>query len=504
MKFFWSFILVACFTCSAFSQSTDWTKVHDLTVQGIDQLYNLEMEKSEQTFDQVIRIAPTDPRGYFFKGMIFFWTYTLNKDEKAFGRFFELSENVIDICEKELDKNDKDATATFYLGGIYGYRGLAYHRNGSLMKAAGDGRKGYFHLQDAARLKPDLYDAQMGFGLFSYLIGKLPKSSRWLLNVLGFDGDVEGGLAALKVAAQKGTYTRTEATFYLSQFLNVENRPDEARTYLKQLIDKYPDNALFLVTFAQWELRQERVDTAITAAQKAISINNQKKIQIGDEFAHGVLANCYFVKNDFDNAIVQAELYLQKASDREIVTNALFYRLGVSYEILGNREKALAAYKKIKKVSVDNQWNYQFYRRGLERLKRPLTEIDQLLIKADNAASLNLSEKAMQTYNEVLAKKPDVDQQALALYGRVQTYFKQQQYGEAVDAAKLLIALHPPKETWLVPHGYFQMGIAYAKLGQTAEARRAFEAIGNYSDYDFESRLEPRVKQEMKKLTAVN
>ncbi|MEO8168288.1 MAG: tetratricopeptide repeat protein, partial [bacterium] len=376
MKFICALVLVLCFATPAFPQSIDWVKVHDLTIQGIDQLYNLEMEKSEQTFDQVITMAPGDPRGYFFKGMNYFWTYTLNKDEKAFNRFFDLSENVIDICERQLDKDGSNATATFYLGGIYGYRGLAYHRSGSMMKAAGDGRKGYFYLKDAARLKPDLYDAQMGFGLFSYLIGKLPKSSRWLLNVLGFEGNIEGGLAALKVAAQKGTYTHTEATFYLSQFLNVENRPDEAREYLKQLIDKYPDNTLFLVTFAQWELRQDRVEEAIAAAQKAISINNQKKVRIGDEFAHGVLANCYFVKNDFTNAVAQAESYLQKVVDKDIITNALFYRLGVSYEILGNREKALTAYKRIKKVNSDNAWNYQFYRRGLERMQRPLSEID--------------------------------------------------------------------------------------------------------------------------------
>lgn len=495
---------MVCFTCTAFSQSIDWTKVHDLTIQGIDQLYNLEMERAERTFDQVISLAPKDPRGYFFKGMIYFWTYSLNKDEKAYNRFFDLSENVIDICERELDNDEQNATATFYLGGIYGYRGLAFHRNGSLLKAAGDGRKGYFYLKDAARLKPDLYDAQMGFGLFSYLIGKLPKSSRWLLNVLGFDGDIEGGLTALKVAAQKGTYTRTEATFYLSQFLNMENRHEEARTFLKQLIDKYPDNALFLVTFAQWELRQDRIDAAITAAQKAISINSQKKIQIGDEFAHGVLANCYFVNNEFKNAVEQGELYLQKVADKEIVSNSLYYRLGVSYEILGDREKALVTYKKMKKVNSDNPWNYQFYQRGLERIQRPLSEVDQLLIKADNEASLNMYEKATQLYGEVLAKKPDDDKQAFALYGLVQVYFEKQQYREAVDAAKQLVVLHPKKETWLVPHGYYQLGLAYVKLGQTSEARRAFESVENYSEYDYETRLESRVEQEMQKLNAVN
>ncbi len=504
VNIFCIFAALTWFASSAFSQSVDWKNIHDLTVRGIDQLYNLEMEPAERTFDEVISLAPKDPRGYFFKGMIYFWTYSLNKDEKAFNHFFELSESVIDICEHELEKDEHDATATFYLGGIYGYRGLAYHRNGSLMKAAVDGRKGYFYLKDAASLKSDLYDAQMGFGLFSYLIGKLPKSSRWLLNILGFEGDKEGGLAALKVAAEKGTYTRSEAAFFLSQFLNVESRPVEARTYLKQLLHKYPGNTLFLVTFAQWELRQDRVDTAIAAAQKAISINSRTQIRIGDEFAHGVLANCYFVKNEFKSAVEHGELYLQMAADKEIISNSFFYRLGVSYEFLGDREKALVTYKRMKKVSSDNQWNYQFYRRGLARIQKPLSEADQLLIKADNEASLNMYEKAEPLYREVLADKSGDDQRALALYGLAQLYSKKQQYGEAVDAAKQLIVLHPREETWLVPHGYYQLGLAYVKLGQTSDARKAFEAVEHYSEYDYETRLKSRVEQEIEKLNAVN
>ena len=201
--------------------TTDWAKVHDQTVRGIDQLYNLEMDKAEATFSEVIRMAPEDPRGHFFMSMIHFWVFTLNKDEKAFESFFELTDKVIAICDKLLDRDENDVVATFFLGGAYGYRGIAYQRNGSVLKAAWDGRKGYSYLKDAVTLKPDLYDAQMGFGLFSYLVGKVPKSYRWLLNIIGFNGDVEGGLASLKMAADSGTYTRTEARFFLAQFLNV-------------------------------------------------------------------------------------------------------------------------------------------------------------------------------------------------------------------------------------------------------------------------------------------
>ena len=481
------------------TQAVDWTRVHELTIRGIDELYNLQMDLASKTFDEVIRLAPEDPRGHFFKSMIHFWVFTINREQSEFDKFFGLTDRVIEICDELLDRDENDVYATFFLGGAYGYRGIAYQRNGSLLKAAWDGRKGYSYLKDAIELKPDLHDAQMGFGLFSYLVGKVPKSYRWLLNILGFSGDIPGGLKALKQAADQGTYTRTEAKFFLAQFLNLEDRKDEARSYMHELIARYPDNALFLVTFAQWEYRDERIKSAVGAAEKAVAINERRKLQFGDEFAFSVLGNCYYVKNDFSSAAKYFEQYLEAIDNKDNVTNNVYVRLGTCYEALGNRAKAIATYKQAR-LMEESQWQNRHFQTAHVRLRVPLSELDLMLLKADNTASLKEHETAIRMYRDILKRNPDADRKAAAMYGIAEAQYDLELYSQAIHMTQELVQIRPNNETWIIPNGYYRMGLAYVKLGKREDARRAFEAIGRYDNYENQSRLESRVEQELAKL----
>ena len=505
-RLYW-FLAIVCIGLSSLraSDNVDWTRVHVLTVRGIDEIYSLEMEKADRTFDEVIQMAPNDPRGYFFKGMIHFWIYNFNKDEGEFKKFFDLSDRVIEKCERLLGQNKNDAVAKFYLGGIYGYRGLAYQRDGSLLKAAWDGRKGYSLLKEAAA-DTNLIDAQMGFGLFTYLVGKVPKSFRWLLNIFGFSGDLEGGLNALKLAADRGVYTQSEASFFLSTFLNVERRYDEAYIYLDRLLKKHPENTLFLILYAQWEFRQERMEATLQAVKKAIEINERKKVKYGGEFAYSVLAHYTFLQGDFENARINYETYLKNVENPKAVPNLVYYRLGICYELKGERGPATWAYGQMQKgeLGKGNPWDAFYYRRGQERLKRPMDEIDEKLIKAENEYSMKQYKKARTIYESIAEKNPiDNDRLALALYGLIQIAQDEEMHNEGEMYGRKLLALKLDQEKWLLPHTHFRLGQIYAKRGLTAEARREFEAVARYKNYDFEQRLKGRVEEQLEKLKDV-
>jgi tetratricopeptide (TPR) repeat protein len=494
-------ILLPC-SLPAIAKPVDWGEVHAVTLRGIDRLYNMKIDEAAATFDSVRRMAPGDPRGYFFGSMVHFWLYTLTRDEKEYRTFLEKSDDVITVCENLLDANDKDAVSLFYLGGMYGYRGLAHQAHNSIFKAVTEGRKGYFSLKEAVKLKPDLYDAQMGFGLFSYLVAKVPKSLSWILSVVGFSGDAEGGLAMVRNAAEHGVYTRTEARFYLSQFLFSEQKSGQALPILDTLMAEYPDNQLFVVTYATWQSRLGNTEVALRSAQKAVEINRRSRIHYGEEFVYSTLGAIYYAMNDFVSARANLEEYIRRVASEDYITNWTYYRLAVAQEMCGDRGAALGTYRRLKSVNDRDRANESYlYRIALRRLRDPITPPEALLIRGGNDLGRKAYDSAETLYMQVLQPGGmDADIRGRALIGLQQVYIAREDYHSALRAGEELTALKPEKETWLIPQGLLHLGETFEKLGRVKDARAAYEKVLQYDDYDFQKSLEEKARKEIGRL----
>jgi len=497
-------VLLLLYSSPAFAQTVDWGEVHAATMRGIDRLYNMKIDEAAATFDSVRRMAPGDPRGYFFGSMVHFWIYTLTRDDREYRTFLEKSNDVITVCENLLDANENDAVSMFYLGGMYGYRGLAHQAHNSIFKAVTEGRKGYLSLKEAVKLKPDLYDAQMGFGLFNYLVAKVPRSLSWILSIVGFTGDAEGGLAMVRNAAEHGVYTRTEARFYLSQFLFSEQKSEQALPILDTLIAEYPDNPLFVVTYATWQSRLGNTEVALRAAQKAVEINRRSRIHYGEEFVYSTLGAIYYAMNDFVSARANLEEYVRRVSSEDYITNWTYYRLGVSQEMSGDRGAALETYRRTKSVNDRDRANESYlYRTALRRLREPISPSEALLIRAGNDLGRRAYDSAETLYSQVIqGGSTEADIRGRALLGLQQVYIGREDFASALRAGEELTALKPEKETWIIPQGLIHLGATLEKLGRRNEAIAAYEKALEYDDYDFQKSLEEKARKEINRLKA--
>jgi Tfp pilus assembly protein PilF len=66
------------------------------------------------------------------------------------------------------------------------------------------------------------------------------------------DGNMALGLQQMDVASKRAVFTRIETSYYLANiFLKHENQPGRALPYLKFLTEKYPNNPLFWMRYAE-------------------------------------------------------------------------------------------------------------------------------------------------------------------------------------------------------------------------------------------------------------
>ncbi|HMK39841.1 MAG TPA: tetratricopeptide repeat protein, partial [Bacteroidota bacterium] len=331
---------------------------------------------------------------------------------------------------------------------------------------------------------------------------KVPKSLSWILSLVGFTGDAEGGMAMVRNAAERGVYTKTEARFYLSQFLFAEQKSDEALALIDSLIARYPDNALFVVTYASWQSRLGNPQVALRAAQNAIEINRRSRVHYGEEFVYSTLGAIYYSLNDFPTARSNLEKYIKMVVSEDYITNWNFYRLAVAQEMSGDRTAALETYRRMKSVDDRDRANETYmYRIALRRMKEPISPEEALLIRGGNALGRKAYDSAGTMYRQVLDAGPsDADTRGRALLGLQQTCMGKEDYRGALAAGEELTALKPGNEKWVIPQGLLQLGATLEKLGRAGDARAAYERILQYDDYDFQKPLEEKARKEINRL----
>jgi tetratricopeptide (TPR) repeat protein len=279
--------LLLCLATLSVQAATDWKLVHERTVQAMDHLYNLEFRDAERLCNEVIKMAPGDPRGHFFKAMTYYYRMSFRggaTNDSAFWAFAWHADRVRTVCERLLEKNEHDGKAMFYLGGAVGYKGLAYVNRGESHKAIWDGKKGYDLLEQAVEEDPTNYDAKMGLGLFRHLISKAPDALKPVISLAGLTGDRYGGLKMIEEAAAKGTYARQEARRWLGELYLDEDLPQRAVIHLAALKDAYKKNWYFWYRYADVTAFQVRKINEAEAAYRYLATIETSKEDL--ETAH--------------------------------------------------------------------------------------------------------------------------------------------------------------------------------------------------------------------------
>jgi tetratricopeptide (TPR) repeat protein len=498
------FTIVECSLLQAQSQTSpsaprqitqvEWEQVHTLTVAAMNELYNLRFSEGEQRCNEVIKLAPRDPRGHFFRAVVYYYRNFVYREKSDYERFLSLSARAIQVCEAILKDNPKDSKAMFYMGGLEGYRGLLYANNQELSKAVWEAKKGYDRLKEALEADPNNVDAQMGLGLFSYMISLAPQFLQPALKLAGLKGDRIGGLKMLENVAAKGVYARYEAMFWLSNFYrgDYEQQYERAAYHLDNLMKQFPANDFYQNSYGTLLLNNLRkADKAITQFQsvvaKAQSGTQVNAIALGVTYLR--LGTAFMYKNKF----LEAEQWLQKClahnADTAQIRDANA-SLGLCKELQGLRSAAVPYYQKSLGSST-----------SAERIKKPLTPHEIMLTKqaflfnaGEYDASAALGEQVISSQNVAASVR------AQAQYWQGRAAFEKGDFTKAEERLFAASTVTIADESWFAPQVQYRLGLAQVKLGKKAEAKGHFEQALTHNNYRNEDFVKKLIQKELARL----
>ncbi|MEG8946150.1 tetratricopeptide repeat protein [Rosettibacter firmus] len=342
-----------------FGQNYDWARHDSLIKACINQIYGIEFDKAEKTIDIVIKEYPTHPSGKFFKAMITWWRILLDlEDESLDKKFYAQLQEVIDMCDKILEKNNKNIDAIFFKGGAIGFRGRLLGIRENWIKSALDGKEGLELVYKAYKADPKNIDVQLGFGIYHYYAEVIPQRYPAVKPFMVFfpQGDKKKGLRELENVAWNGRYARIEARYFLMTLnFMFENNMQEARKWGRLLLKDFPNNPNFQKYYGLTYVKENDYRTAAK-----IFRDIYKKCEKGlpgynlryKREASYYLGMDYKIRDKVDSAAYYFEIceklsrQLDKKTESGYLINTVLY-LAMLYDQMGQREKAIKYYNEV-------------------------------------------------------------------------------------------------------------------------------------------------------------
>ena len=170
----------------------------------------------------------------------------LDPDAKAKAFFSERVDRADRLAESTLEKSNADARALFVETLTHGLRAdYVALIDGRGLKALSYTKSGRVYADRLLAADPQAFDAYLGPGLENYLLSLKPIGLRVLLRLTGSQVDRETGLEKLRKTASQGYYLEPFAKLLLGVAALRDNNREQARSILKGLRDRFPDNELY-------------------------------------------------------------------------------------------------------------------------------------------------------------------------------------------------------------------------------------------------------------------
>ncbi|MEO0096909.1 MAG: hypothetical protein ABIK78_02305 [candidate division WOR-3 bacterium] len=202
--------------------------------EGLNYAYNLDFKKAESCFYYVSKLDSNDPSGYFFQSALL--------QAIMLDSFYDRYRNIYYEKIKRTVKIAKKNPSDFYLGCAYLYWALFEGWRKNYWQSYFLGMEIPKYLNRALEKDRNLFDCYLGLGLYEYFKAR---ANKYIFSLKLF-GDREKALRFMKLASDSSKILKITAQYAYAWILTEEKRFNEAESILKELLEHYPNNKIFL------------------------------------------------------------------------------------------------------------------------------------------------------------------------------------------------------------------------------------------------------------------
>ncbi|MDP4116547.1 MAG: DUF3808 domain-containing protein [Bacteroidota bacterium] len=459
----------------------------DEIISGLDLIYNFKWTEGNRIFEKIIREQPDEPVGYHFKSVSYLWHYLSNKDLNTYNIFLAYSDSALEKAIKKVDKQETEEN--FYLlGACYNYRSVVFAFKGNYLDAAYASKKAETYLSKVISLNKTNYDAYFGLGLYNFAISQIPSGFSWVLKIAGINGSKKTGYEYLKLASEKGTFSKAEAIYFYSQILmNDDFDYSTSANYLSKLIKQYPDNIIFRYAQSVLLIKQKNPKAAkdLLLSIYNTPLDNFKKTVSYTKF---LLGDVYFKLNMFDSATVYYSAFLSDLVDADY-SGIAAYRCGISYEMLNNRTEAVRYFKLTKNGNRDLEDDAYAFRKGSSFLNNPISAEEKKKIYAENLLECGDLNGAENIFNSLLKMEISPAQKAEIYFYLSEIKWNKKSTDESINLALQVKDLNSGKEEWIKPFALYNAARGYKSKNDFFKVKDIVDEVESYSGYDYEQTL---------------
>ena len=359
-------------------------QLESLRRSGIEALYNLDYDKAQKDFKEIVTLNPGHPAGpqllaariwiktlyesrrlqsSLYSSESFYSSGDDKVDPKVIAEFRSLTREAKRLAEVRLKKNPKDVEALYWLGSTEGLKAsfeeAVERRHFAALK---DGNDSVDHHREVLKLDPNFIDVGLTIGLYEYVVGSLPLPIKVVAGITGFRGSKKKGLALVERVAKEGVWARDDAKTLLIILYTREKRYQDVLANARELTRKYPRNYLFrleaagaLVAQAEVERKAKNIEAAVKAEREAFAtFEDLLRDRSVRETVSRVLDLVHFKYGEVlltageDERAAKEFIAATKAERAEpgLVTMAHLYAAR-AFDLAGKRSDALSQYREV-------------------------------------------------------------------------------------------------------------------------------------------------------------